>query len=219
MDTRSLSQAPTIAGLVLLALLLPFSVQAHIVPQEEFHPMAEAYRRTAFVANLNPVPWELVRRDTGSMADALSSLDPGAGAAYRDAVLEVLANVEAEARISVPTPTMRKESSRSIFQLSTVAVAETIRLHLVAAERQLNDYDKAWAAFDAARQIWAAFEHEIKATDKQAHRSLGRAWLACAGAVGSPGAGGVGATLPDIEIFSSESSRISKYLRENFGPE
>lgn len=218
MDAPSYIRVCTVAGLVSVAFCLSFSARAHIVPVEEFHPMAEAYRRTAFVANLNPVPWELIREDAGTMSDELSRVDPEAGAVYRGAVYAVLANVEAEARISVPTPTMRKESSRSIFQLSTVAVAEAIRLHLSAAERQLNDYDTAWTAFDAARQIWAAFEHEVKATDKPAHRSLGQAWLACAGALGSPGVGGVGATPPDMEIFSSESSRISQYLADNFGP-
>src|SRR5262245_30841778 len=57
-------------------------VRAHIVPAEKLHPVAESYRRMTFVMNLNPVAWNLVRRDARRMLDALSVVDPAEAKSY-----------------------------------------------------------------------------------------------------------------------------------------
>ncbi len=46
--------------LLLLALSIPFSVQAHIVPEEPWHPAPASYLRSLFYANLQPVNWALI---------------------------------------------------------------------------------------------------------------------------------------------------------------
>ena len=68
--------------LPLLFLLTPPSItsvaQAHVVPPETFHPVAESYRRLTFFLNLNPVPWDLVADDVGVISTHLSVIDPAA---------------------------------------------------------------------------------------------------------------------------------------------
>lgn len=190
---------------------------AHVVPPEEFHPVAEAYRRATFILNLNPVLWDEIRKDTRTIGLGLAEVAGTRGEEYASRVEALIAMVEAEARISSPTPAMRKQTARGVFELSTVAVAEIINLHLQAAREHLGDYYRAQRAFEAARQIWAAFDHEVKSTDADGYATLGVAWLDCSGALGNPGVAGVGVVPADREVFYSESKKIMEYLTSNYG--
>ena len=214
LTTRRLLPGLTAIAVVLLARI----AWAHIVPPESFHPVAEAYRRLTFLVNLNPIPWEEVRRDTDTISGSLTSLSPEKGLRYSESLVEAFTALETEAQISSPTPTMRKRTARRVFEESTQAVGWTLSWYLMNARDHLSDYDRAADSFDTARQIWAAFEYEIRATDPEAFRDMGGRWLACASALGSPGVLGMGIVLPDSEIFDSESIQISNYISTNFGP-
>ena len=210
----------TLPGLTaLIAVLVAWTAWTHIVPPEKFHPIAEAHRRLTFLVNLNPIPWEQVRRDTDTISASLSSLSHGEGLRYSKSLEEAFMALDTEARISSPTPTMRKQTARRVFEESTRAVGWTLSWYLTDARVHLSDYDRASASFDTARQVWAAFEYEIQSTDPETFRDLGRRWLACGSALGSPGMLGVGVALPDSEIFDSESARILSYISLNFGPD
>ncbi len=219
MNIRALSlHALRVRGslFVVPLVLLSVAASAHIVKPEEFHPVAEAYRRAVFMLNLNPVLWDQVRTDSGTITAGFSRVDAARAKAYADAVASLIEKVEAEAGISLPTPAMRKQTAQGVFEASTAAVGAIINLHLEAARKQLGDYTTAQRAFEAARQIWAAFEHEVQATDPEQYQHLGIAWLECSGALGAPGIAGVGAVLADSEVFFTESKKIMDYVRINF---
>ena len=197
------------------ALFQPAS--AHIVPPEEYHPVAEAHRTITFFVNLNPVLWDLVEIETARIAAEYGGLADAEGNHYRQAIGRLLEAIEAEASISVPTPTLRKETARGVFELSTQAVARLIELHLALAEEHLGDYETAGYSFEAARQIWEAFAHEVRATDPEGFRRIGAAWLEASSALGYPGVLGVGTKPADTEIFFSAAHTIREYLRASFG--
>lgn len=203
--------------LVGVVFAVPLVCQAHIVPPEEFHPMAEAYRRMAFAVNLNPVPWDLVAADAAKVRAELAKAAAPDAEAYGARIDAILAGIREEVSSGALTPAARKAAAREMFELSTATVATAIGVHLSLAAEHLNDYDFALAAFDAARRISAAFEYEVKTADPRGYLVLGRAWLAAASALGNPGVAGVGTVPADIETFGTETSTIIRYMTENFG--
>ena len=200
------------------ALAVAGPAWAHIVPPEDFHPLAEAFRRCVFQLNLNPVNWADVERDTMVIMREVRVVSPEKAGAYEAAAETLLAVIEAEAQISVPTPSLRRSTAKALLELCTVAVAEAIDLHMRAAAEHLADYERAASAFDAARQISAAFEHEIQAADADGYRELGLAWLEAAGALGAPAVEGIGGSPADSETFGRATSVIRNYIKTNFGP-
>ena len=71
------SKALLAAVLILTALYFPQPEVSHadIVPPEKLHPVAESYRRSAFVLNLNPVVWKEVWSDMDRITRHLSGVD------------------------------------------------------------------------------------------------------------------------------------------------
>ena len=205
--------------LVLAAVTLATwnDARAHIVPMEEFHPMVESYRRLVFTVNLNPVRWDLAESDTRQIARELSSIDSDRGAEYKAATAAVFEMVRAEAAVSLPTPTMRRNSSKALFELSTEAVAHGLIAHLSYARTQITDYEDALSHYEIARLIFVAFEHELKATDPDMHQALGFAWLEASSALGSPGILGVGGIPADGERFDEAARQIGDYMLTNYG--
>ena len=80
---------------------------AHIIPPEELHPVAEAYRRCTFALNLNPVPWELVRQDVESIEHWLRTVDPDAADRFDSEYLAALGNDDGGDNSSVDAPSTR----------------------------------------------------------------------------------------------------------------
>ncbi len=204
-------------GLAAIGAVVSGPVSAHIVPPDEYHRVAEAQRKIAFFVNLNPVLWDLVETEAAAIAAGYDGIAKTEGERYWTQVRALFDAIELEASVSLPTPTLRKQTAREVFEYSTKAVARLIELHLREAEHHLADYETAAAGFDAARGIWEAFGHEVQATDPEAFRRIGRAWLEASSALGYPGVLGVGIQPPDSEVFSIASSTIRAYLMENFG--
>ena len=71
---------------VLLSQLTVFKATAHIIPPENFHPVAESYRRMSFMLKLNPIDWEKIRMDMTSIADHLDETAPLKAKVYRHAM-------------------------------------------------------------------------------------------------------------------------------------
>ena len=206
-----------LASCLFVCMLFAARADAHVVPPETFHPVAESHRRMTFMLNLNPILWETVRQDSGVVAAELRKFSEEDADAYLRGLDDLFTALETEASISISTPTMRKRTARGVYELTTTAVADTIRLHLEHARDELSNYDGALGHFESARMIWAAFEHEVRATDREKYRELGMQWLDCSGALGYPGMVGVGSIPSDIEIFTSESGHIIAYVSANFG--
>ena len=206
---------PRRAILFTLMLAMAFPVYAHIVPPEAFHPVAESYRRITFMLNLNPVPWKTVHEDSHQIARSLAELDAEAQRAYETAVDNIVAPFTGMGA-EPPTPARRRAAARQVFELSTVAVAQVITLNLEKAQQNLGDSEECYQRFDTARQVWAGFAHEVKATDTAAFRDLGLGWLTAAGAIGSTGTLGVGAVPADDQDFTASADAIIAYVTANF---
>ncbi len=208
-----------LAALAVMLALATLTVRSHIVPPERFHPLAESYRRLTFLLNLNPVIWDEVRKDADAIADQLGALSSSEAQAYRRAVIVRIDSISTQATDPevAPGPAERKEAARQVFELSTRAVARVLTLRLQEAEDDLDNYSRASRALNEARQIWASFEHEVKATDSPAFLRIGECWLELAGALGTRGVLKVGYISADEATFRSEAEEIIAYVNENYG--
>ncbi len=206
----------TIAVLVVGLAVTPGPTPAHIVPPENLHPAAESYRRLGFLLRLNPVPWGEVERDVRQLTEALEAFD----AHLADPVEAATSRLLAELPGPTARPIERERRERlatEIYRHSTRAVAEaTLRL-LSEARSHIDDYRAASGMLELARQLWAAFEPTVRATDPEAFRRLGECWLELSSALGHPGIAGVGARGPDRESFAGDAGEISEYLAASFG--
>ncbi|MCH7471681.1 cytochrome C [bacterium] len=211
---------PSATLVMLLAILgASYWVDAHIIPPERLHPMAEAYRRMNFILNLNPVLWDEVSKDAEIIASILAEESPSEAALYLSEVNEVVdlfMRPSAEGG-EAPSASERKEAAAEVFELSTRAVARMQILCLEKAESAIHDYAVSSAEIIEVRQIWSSFEHEVKATDGPAFLEIGECWLELTGALGAPGILGMGGVPPDAATFRKESGKISGYLSANFG--
>lgn len=189
----------------------------HIVPPEQYHPVAESERRLAFVLALNPVRWDLVESDAGVIATALAGVDVDAGATYRAHVEDDVRRAREASAGEGLDPQLRRELARDVFVRSTRAAGRILADHLRAAQASLDSYADASRDLEAARGVWATFEHEVRYTDPDAFREIGRAWLGLSHALGAPGVLGAGVVEPDREAFATEAAKITSYVEANFG--
>jgi len=209
------------AAWMAVALLGPAErVSAHIVPAEKLHPAVASYRRMVFLLNLNPVLWDEVHKDSEVIAAYAGRVAPAEGEAYKHAADAALTRVmEAAASADGLGPQERKQAARELFELSTRAVARTVAAQLDAAEKSLGDYSKASRALNEARQLWAAFEHEIRHSDAPFFAEAGKCWLTMSSALGNPGVLGAGYVAADASAFRAEAGEIRGYLAASFGAE
>jgi mono/diheme cytochrome c family protein len=115
-----------------------------------------------------------------------------------------------------PSVETRKARARQVFELSTAAVAATLTLCLDSVQESLNNRAVAERELNEARQIWAAFEHEVKHSDPPAFARLGEAWLEATSGMGSAGVMGVGAVPIAEAKVKSSAQRIAVYVIDNF---
>ena len=205
---------------LLLALLWVGGVEAHIVPPEQLHPVAESYRRASFLLRLNPVPWSDVGRDTAVIAEGLAALAPTQAAVYRrevEALVVPLAALEAAGEL--PEPAARKAAAKEVLDLSSHAVGRILALHMTAARDALAANPReAKRHLETARGVWAAFEPQVAINDPSAYQEFGESWLELTSALGNPGILGVGVVEPDVETFHREVAAMIEYIEANFGP-
>jgi hypothetical protein len=175
-----------------------------------------------FVLNLNPVQWDLVRRDVGVMCQALLAVDPAEGKEYQQYLQEALRKGQyrpgkGEEYDSYAAIEARETNRRRIFQICTRTAAELVIKRLDAAQAALPDRSRAQHEFNEARGAWACFEDVLEAVDRPAFSRLGEQWLAMASALGSKGLLGVGERSVDAEAFRAAAGEIVAYTRANYG--
>ncbi len=190
--------------------LVASSAVAHIVPPEQLHPVAESYRRNGFVLALNPVLWDLVIADTQVIAKALGRVAEDQAKVFEAAVQRAVTRGR-EAGSGA-----RQQAAAEIFEASTRAVASLLSHHLERARGALTDRDLVAAELDEARQLWSAFEREIRLSDHQAFVRLGLCWLELYDSLGSPGLGAAAGVPVDGARFVEESEEIVRYLRLSY---
>ena len=185
---RGLQAALTLLVLAGAAAML----SAHIVPAERLHPVAESYRRLAFLLDLNPVPWVEVQRDAGTLAEHLQDAAVEEGQAFHSEIgrLVKLGSIGDEGE--PVEPQVRRAAARALFERSTRAVATTLNRHLERARLTLDDPVASARSLEEARQVWSAFEPVIRSADPEAFVRLGECWLELTGALGRSGVLGVG---------------------------
>ena len=62
---------------LLPGLGIPLSSQAHIVPEEPWHPAPASYLRSLFYANLKPTNWALIDEEYKTVSEAGVCGNPG----------------------------------------------------------------------------------------------------------------------------------------------
>jgi hypothetical protein len=206
-------------GLLLVAALLqlPPQTRAHVVAPEQFNPVIESYRRAMFLLNLNPVLWDEVKTDAERIARGLETISRERAAAYRKAVAAVIAKPTAPVKEGgeAPGPEARKEAARTVFELSTRAVAGllTAELGQLKLSATASDRNAAAGHLELSRQYWAGFEYEIKSTDQPMFREIGLCWLKMTTALGSAPLLGAGETAIDAKTIGQEADEILAYVK------
>lgn len=192
--------------------------RAHIVPPENLHPVAEVYRRSTFILNLNPIPWDQIRSDTETLGGYWQSIHSDAAALFSgeaSSLLEKATSVFDEENASESLP--RKEAALRIFSLLNRSVVKLVQHHLVAARSAMQDHPTALRHLNEARGIYGAFEDVILITDPESGAKIGVNWLNLVGAIGSPGLLGIGKVEADPMAFGREAREVLSYLRTNYG--
>ena len=195
--------------LVAAILLLPPHARAHVVAPEQFHPVVESYRRGMFLLNLNPVQWDEVKSDAERIADGLETISKERAAAYRKAVAAAVAKATAPVKEGedAPGPNGRKEAARTVFELSTRAVADLLTTELGRLNRAARTAERDATAqhLELSRQYWAGFEYEVRSTDQPMFREIGLCWLKMTTALAS--------APVDANTIQQESDEILAYVK------
>ncbi len=199
----------SVVSIAILALLVTAStLSAHIVPPERLHEATESYRRLAFVLGLNPVDWELVGQDL----ERIAKYDP-----KPQPLIAALGELGADLASVDLDAAERRSTARRLFELATTSVARSVDARLTASRSALADHRAAAKQLYEARQLWAAFEPTVKATDPKSFLALGECWLALSSSLGSPGVLGRGAIAADVATFEREAIEVQAFLAANYG--
>ena len=195
------------------------SARGHIIPPENLHPVAEAYRRATFVLNLNPVVWEQIRSDVQQIADHWKKLDGEAASGLRADVEQTIRRATADGeQDSGIEPLPRHEAATRVFELLTRAVAAVAVHHLDAAAQTLDHRRACLDQLHQAQGVWAAFEVTVRAADPEGFRAIGRSWLGLSSVTGSDGLLKHGAVAPDQKAFQKHAQTVRSYTSASFGP-
>ncbi len=174
---------------------------AHIIPQENLHPVAEAYRRSAFILNLNPVDWEWVKGDLETVANYWNEFAPAVGEHFNRQLIKGLENMD----------------SREVFQTLTKSVSALCRQHIGVAEELFETPQAASKEVENARGVFDSFSDVIRVGDMEGYYHLGQSWLGMTNALGSAGLLGFGVVEANRDDFQRAARQIVEYLSMNFG--
>lgn len=194
--------------LFLAALTLP--IKAHIVKEESWHPVASAYLRAIFYANLKPVNWDLIKKEYDSVNEkgySFSSVYEALEPLQRSGSEDIGKNIE-EAIIN--------NDIQNFYIYSTNATSKLVRYHLDKAKKNLNNPSVANAEIQKAKQVYRAFEDFIAQVDKNSYEKMGKAWLEMASSTGSPGVYGIGKKEPEIKRFENSQKYVEDFLVKNY---
>jgi len=200
-----------LAAIILTVFAAP--AFSHVVPPEKFDPAVEGYRRMMFLLNLNPVLWDKVRADAEMIAESIHAVDPALADDYRlklSTSIDKLTNVEKYGD-AIPGPKDRIDTARFVFEQSTRALAFLLN-HELNRLKNPEAREGAERALDQARKYWAAFDHEVRYSDPDMHKMMGRCFLELATAMGNQGLMGQGGREMDTARMAEEAGEIGSYI-------
>ncbi len=215
-----LKHSLTISAWLLAAALLVMSFRpasAHIVPPEELHPVAESYRRTSFILNLNPVLWPQVWSDLKRIEAALRVVNSH-GAQKLSEELIIARRVAQPVARGDEEPDMvaaRKSGSRLVFSLATRGVASLLISHLDGFKSDLNRTEVK-NRLNEARRVFQAFAETLPHLDPEAWKRMQIHWLEASSHLGAAGVMGVGARPMNLGKIRENTAFIRRYFHLNF---
>lgn len=198
--------------LLLLGLFIPFSSQAHIVPEDPWHPAPAAYLRGLFYANLKPTNWSMIAKEYATV------IESGYEGAF-DSVYEALdpaTKVDGIDHAASIKYAIANEDKAALYAASTRAISQLTRYYIGEAEAKLVDPGAANENVLQAQRIYRAFQDFLPQADIDASKQLGLAWLELSSSVGHAGVSGVGSTAADPDKFAAAREAIETYLITNF---
>ena len=197
---------------LLLALCIPLSSQAHIVPEEPWHPAPASYLRSLFYANLKPINWALIREEYKTVTESgYSGRFSSTYQAFEPA--STVEGIDHEAEIQT---TIDNHDKIALYIASTRAVSHLTRFYLHEAKNKLAQPGAANEDVQQAQRIYRAFQSFISQTDPTAAKQLGLAWLELSSSVGHAGISGVGGTASNPAKFEAALQVVEAYLVNNF---
>ena len=161
------------AAALCLAVMAGNAATAHVASGERWHPLAAAYLDAVFASRLDPVDWEGIERRYAETDPAYRHV----GTAPAFASLERLSDF---AGSDPAAPIRRAIARRDSGQLRVAAAranAIALRARLEKVRGLLDRPRPALAQLGIARGIYRGFEPGLLASDRNAHRRLGLAWL------------------------------------------
>ena len=197
---------------LLPGLGIPLSSQAHIVPEEPWHPAPASYLRSLFYANLKPTNWALIDEEykTVSEPEFAGILD----SAYQ--ALDPASTVEGIDHAAAIQTAIDNQDKAQFYVVSTRAISQLTRYFLNEAEAKLAQPGAATEDVQQAQRIYRAFQDFVSQIDPEATKQLGLAWLELASSVGHAGISGIGGTASDPAKFNAARQVIGTYLIDNF---
>ncbi|MCK5710510.1 MAG: hypothetical protein KAI07_08220, partial [Deltaproteobacteria bacterium] len=169
---------------LVVLLLMSFTPRssAHIVAEEPWHPVAQAYLRAIFYANLKPVNWELIAGEYEK---------PIVESGYKSKTVYDLIAVIEKTDDTDHVESIRKAISdkdpKALYSSSTRALSHYIRYHLVQADSKIDKPGVALNDVLEAKRLYRALEDFIEQVDQEAYYQMGRSWLSLTSSVGSAG--------------------------------
>ena len=195
---------------VALALGLASAAWGHIVQEEPWHPIADAYRSGVFLLNLQPTDWDLIARKVTDhdvigppAAERIQGLDQMTGSAHWPAIERALAERDPQA----------------FYTASTRALSHAIRHHLAHAAARLGRPGEARRELAEAQQLYRGFADFIRQTDPENYRELGLAWLDLSSRIATAGVVDAAAAAGPDQSFAAARAMIEDYLRANYEPD
>lgn len=191
-------------------VLFPSRAVPHIVVEEPWHPVASAYLRGLFYANLEPVDWQLIAHEYEIVDDpdfAISSVYEGLAGA------EALAGVDHSASIRAA---IGAQDAAQLYRSSTRALSQLTRHYITQAGLQLDELGDGLEQVRQAQRIYRVFDRFVRATDPQAYSRLGRAWLELSTSAGPRAV--IQRTSPEQRrsMLDEASTVIAQYLIANY---
>ena len=190
-------------------LLTPGSGDAHIVPEEPWHPVAGGYLRSVFYLNLPPIDWRLIAQEYEGVVEVgygVSSVYAGLAAANGavDHPAAIRAAIEAQDPLA-------------LYATSTRALSQLVRHHLETAAASLDNPGAAQDEVLRAQALFRALSEDwLDQFDSAAFSSLGRRWLELSNSIGSAGVGGVARRSSTASAFNAALAEINEYLIDNY---
>jgi hypothetical protein len=198
--------------LLLLGLFVPLLSQAHIVPEEAWHPAPAAYLRSLFYANFKPTNWALIAEEYETV------VEPEYTKLFETTyeVLEPASTVEGFDHATAIQEAIESQDKAGLYLASTRAISQLTRYYLAEAETKLTKPGAATKDVEQAQRIYRAFQNFIPQADPKAAKRLALGWLDLSSSVGHAGISGIGGTASDPDKFEAAREEIESYLIDNF---